>query len=195
MFERVIRLLPEYFREILDYVEMGSTEDIELNAVEAATEQLLNDEFVLTSSQQAVKRREDMLGIQADPTMESLEFRKQRILNRYQTKPPFTIRWLQQQLDRLVGPGMTIVSVDVQNFILTVTANIDNANVFREVQYTIQTIKPANMDYQQNTALEEKIGLRERLYKQEVGWNYKLNGTWQLGEKPFATLGPEVPIT
>lgn len=193
MSERIMPYWPEYYHDVIDFIQIAQTEDIELDNMTTAIQQLFDDQFVLTSSVQAIKRRELMLGIQADPTTESLEFRKQRILNRYQTTPPFTVRWLQEQLDRLVGPGMTIVSADVENFILYVTTNIENANIFKEVLHTIQTVKPANLVYQQNTSLNDTIGLEEHISKQDITWNYKL-GSWQLGEKPFWSLGTEVRI-
>lgn len=193
MSDRIMRYLPEYYREIEDIKELAATESIELDNMEIAIQQLLDDQYVMTASVDAIKRRERMLGIQADPTTESLNFRRRRLINRYSTKPPFTRRWLQQQLDRLVGPGMTIVSVDPQQFILTVTANIENANVFREVIHTVDVVKPANMVYQQNTALHADIGLDERISKQDITWNYVL-GSWQLGMQPFATLGAEEVI-
>lgn len=193
MSERIMPYWPEYYHDVVDFIQIARTEDVELDNMTTAIQQLFDDQFVLTSSIQAIKRRELMLGIQADPTTESLEFRKQRILNRYQTTPPFTVRWLQEQLDRLVGPGMTIVSVDVENFILYVTTNIENANIFKEVLHTIQTVKPANLVYQQNTSLNDTIGLEEHISKQDITWNYKL-GSWKLGEKPFWSLGTEVRI-
>lgn len=184
---------PELYQDVRDFKELASTEDEELQLLKGAVSQLLDDQFVLTSSPQAVKRREKALEIQADPSTETLEFRKKRILNRYQTKPPFTIRYLQQQLDALVGPGMTIVSVDLGNYLLIVTANIDNASVFREVVYTVETVKPANLLYQQNTSIADVVGFEEHISKQDMTWNYAL-GSWSLGEKSFATLGPEVVI-
>lgn len=193
MSDRIMRYLPDYYREIEDFKALSNTETIELDNMEIAIQQLLNDQFVMTASVDAIKRRERMLGIQADPTAESLDFRRKRLINRYSTKPPFTRRWLQQQLDRLVGPGMTIVSVDPQQFILIVTANIENANVFREVIHTVDAVKPANMVYQQNTALHAYIGLDERISKQDITWNYAL-GSWQLGMQPFSTLGAEEVI-
>lgn len=193
MSDRIMRYLPEYYREIEDIKELAATESIELDNMEIAIQQLLDDQYVMTASVDAIKRRERMLGIQADPTAESLNFRRRRLINRYSTKPPFTRRWLQQQLDRLVGPGMTIVSVDPQQFILIVTANIENANVFREVIHTVDAVKPANMVYQQNTALHADIGLDERISKQDITWNYAL-GSWQLGMQPFSTLGAEEVI-
>lgn len=194
MADRILIHLPEYYGRIEDFKELAETETIELNLMGDAINQLFDDQFVETSGLQAIKQREQMLDIKADPTTETLDFRRRRILNRYQTKPPFTIRYLQQQLDMLVGPGMTIVSVDYENRVLTVTANIDNASVFREVLHTIETIKPANMVYQQNTALEGRIELESHIGMKEMFWNYKLDGTWKLGAKPFVSYGPEVSI-
>ncbi|WP_018752165.1 putative phage tail protein [Paenibacillus sanguinis] len=193
--DRFMGYLPPYYEDVLEFVQLGQTEDIELNQLETAVKQLFADQFVLTSGVQAIKRRELMLGIQADSTTETLEFRKQRILNRYRTKPPFTVRWLQEQLDKLVGPGMTVVSVDPPNFVLYVTTNIENANLFKEVRHTVQTIKPANILYQQNTSINTTIGLEEHIIRRDIGWNYKLNDSWKLGEESFATFGTEVEVT
>lgn len=185
---------PAFYEGIKDFVELAKTEDVELQLAATAVDQLFSDQFVMTSSNDAIKRREKMLGIQADPSVETLEFRRRRIVNRYSTKPPFTLRYLQQRLDQLVGPGLTIVSVDVQAFVLYVTANIQNANVFREVQYTIETVKPANLVYQQNTSISEAVGLEEHIAMKAIAWNYKFNGSWQLGQLPFASYGSEVIV-
>lgn len=192
--DRILIHLPAFYGDIEDFIRLAETETIELDLAQGAIGQLFDDQFVETSTLLAIKRREQMLGIQADPTRETMEFRRRRILNRYQTKPPFTVRYLQRQLDALVGKGMTIASVDYANRVLTVTANVDNASVFKEVLYTIETTKPANMVYQQNTALQDVIGLEEHISMREMTWNYRLDGLWKLGEKPFVSFGPEVPI-
>lgn len=191
---RLLTYLPEEYHDIIDMIELTETETVEIINAETAVQKLLDDKFVVSASEQGVRRRERMLGIQADPTTESIEFRRRRLINRYSTKPPFTRKYLQEQLDALVGAGMTIVSIDSQEFILTVTTNIDDAHVFREVIHTIETVKPANMLYQQNTSLISKIGIKEHIKKQDITWNYKLDGSWKLGEKPFATFGAEEDI-
>lgn len=109
---------PEYYETILEFLELAEAEDTEVTVLQSAINQLLDDQFVLTSEYEAVKRREKMLDIQADPTVETLDFRRKRIVNRYSTKPPFTIRYLQDRLDYLVGEGKTVTSVDIQNFLL-----------------------------------------------------------------------------
>ncbi|MBB6632751.1 putative phage tail protein [Cohnella thailandensis] len=194
MADHIFRYLPSYYQEIKDFTELAATEDAELDSLAEAVQRLLDDQFVMTASSPAIARREAMLGIQADPS-DTLDFRRLRILNRYQTKPPFTVRYLQQQLDKLVGPGMTIVSVDVQQFILYITTTLENASVFREVIHTVDKIKPANIVYQQNTSLNDTIELENSISKKSMTWNYKLDGSWTLGAKPFVTLGAEVPVT
>jgi hypothetical protein len=193
MSDRILQYLPGFYREIEDFVELDKTESAELDAMESAVQQMLNDQFVMTASAAGIKRREKMLGIQANPATESLEFRRARIINRYSLKPPFTSRFLQEQLDRLVGPGRTLVEVDPVNFLLTITVAIQDAELFREVEHTVKQIKPANIVYQQNTALNDNIELVETVSMQQVTWNYEL-GSWRLGEATFATLGPEVPV-
>lgn len=188
---RLLEYLPEIYHDILDFKEFIEAESTELLGLQQVTDQLLDDRFVDTASEQAIKRRESMLGIQADPTTETLDFRRKRLVNRYSTKPPFTVRYLQQRLDYLVGVGLTIVSVDPQNFILTVTTNIEDAAVFKEVERTVRIVKPANLIYQQQTSIEDLIELEELISKKDIYWNYKLDGSWLVGEKSFADFGTE----
>lgn len=185
--------LPDIYHDIIDFVELTDTASLEVISVETAVQRLLDDQFIDSSTESAIRRRERILNIQPDPSTETLSFRKLRLKNRYSTKPPFTVRYLQRQLDNLVGEGLTIVSVDVQNFTLTVTANINDASVFKEVEHTVKVVKPANIVYQQQTSLEDVIEFQEGISKRDITWNYRL-GSWKLGEKPFANLGVEVII-
>ncbi|MOA23451.1 hypothetical protein D3C78_1440720 [compost metagenome] len=171
---------------------MAETSTTELDTVSVAIEQMLNDQFVATASIQAIKKREQELGIQAVPS-ESLRFRRERILNRYQTKPPFTIRYLQNRLNHLIGDGLAMVSADYQNFVLTITTNIKDAIVFKEIEHTVRVVKPVNLMYQQQTGLEDTLEIKDRISKKDIIWNYKFSG-WSLGEKPFADFGEEVII-
>lgn len=193
MSKPIVEYWPSYYEDIKDFVELAQTEDAELQLSREAIDQLFDDQFVMTSSIEGIKRREKMLGIQADPSKETLDFRRKRIINRYSTKPPFTIRYLQERLDFLVGEERAVAAVDVQNFILTVTAAIENASVFREVERTIFAMKPANLVYQQQTGVYDSIGLQEHISMQTMVPQTIL-GLWELDVSPFYTLEPEVII-
>jgi len=191
---RLLSYLPEELYDVREFEEIANASEPECDLLANAVQQLLDDQFVETSSESGIARREKMLGIQADKRVESLEFRRQRIINRLSTKPPFTERFLQQRLDQLVGPGVAKVVVDVQNFHLYVTAKIDDAPVFKEVVHTVQQVKPANMVYQQQTALHDAIQLAERISKAVLTRMTKLSTTWKLGVTPFAVRGEEEQI-
>jgi hypothetical protein len=186
--------LPELYQDIKDFVELTDTEDVELDTLAAAIDQLLDDQFIMTSGLDAIKRREKQLNIKADPATETLDFRRIRLINRYSTKPPFTIRYLQNRLDFLVGAGKATVEVDVQNFILKVTVDIPDAAIFREMEYTIKSVKPANLIYIQSTALGANIALQESIFKIGLTRMTNLGTTWKLGQTPFAVRGQEVQV-
>lgn len=192
--DRILKYWPSFYQDVVDFKALADVEATELDDLDKAIQQSFDDEFVMTSGPQGIERREKMLGIQADPSTESLDFRRKRILNRYQTKPPFTIRWLQRQLNELVGAGLVIVNVDVQNFILYVKADIDDAAVFKEVNRTVLTVKPANLIYNQQTEINEGITLQENIYKSSLERKTGLSTTWQLGISPFAMRGEEVRV-
>lgn len=187
---RLLEYLPDIYHDVIDFFEITETETQEIISIETAVQRLLSDQFVNTASESALRRRERILGIQADPATETLDFRRKRLINRYSTKPPFTVRYLQRQFDNLVGAGLSLVSVDGQNFMLTVTTNIKNASIFKEVEHTIKMIKPANIVYQQQTSLENVVEFKESISKRDITWNYKL-GSWKFEEKSFANLGVE----
>ncbi|MDT2303114.1 DUF2313 domain-containing protein [Paenibacillus larvae] len=151
--DRWMGLMPDYYRDIREFEELMKTLGEEARLLEIEKERLLNNQFVLSSDEGAIKRRETELGIQSDPKQESLDFRKKRIINRYSTKPPFTIRYLQERLDYLIGRGRANASVDPQDFVLKVRTKINDASVFREVEHTVHSIKPANLVYHQETSL------------------------------------------
>lgn len=192
----MIGYLPQLYREIREFVELTDTEDEEFNLLLLASGQFFADQFVDTSSATAIKRRETQLGIRADPAMETLEFRKLRVKNRYSTRPPFTIRYLQSRLDDLAGaPGVAVAYLDVHNFLLTVTASIDDANVFGEIERTIYIVKPANINYLQRTGVADTLALQEHIsYKVLNRTGMKLGNTWRLGVSAFGVLEPEVVV-
>lgn len=191
--DRIARYWPEYLQRIREFQAIAAAVAPEIEQLRAAIQQQLDDQFIATASATAIERRERALGIQPDPTIETLEFRRTRLLNRFQTKPPFTIRYLQRQLDLLAGPGRAVANVDVKNYLLTITAAIEDAAVFREIERTIAVIKPANLVYQQQTALMETVGVRERISMRPLEWQTRL-GSWRLGVTPFAIPGDEVVI-
>jgi len=186
--------LPKIIKEIKEFQEISKAENPEISLMWNNIQNIFDDQFVTTSSLEFIKRREKVLGIQAESTTESLDFRKKRIINRYSMSLPFTVRYLQERLDFLVGKGKTVASIDVQEFILIVEAAIEDAGLFKEVERTIYTTKPANMLYKQRTTLGSNIAIEEHIILNQLERKTRLGTTWRLGTIPFARLKGEVII-
>ncbi|MGX4583376.1 putative phage tail protein [Paenibacillus chitinolyticus] len=190
----LLNYLPEQFRDIREFEAIAAAEEPEIDKLNQAVRQVLDDMFVMTASDYSLRRREAILRIRPDPTVESLDFRRKRIINRQSTKPPFTERYLQQRLDYLLGPGKAVVSVDVQGFVLKVTAKLTDAPLFREMEHTIRNVKPANLVYLQETSLGDTISIEEQIFKTPLSRLTRLGTTWKLGRTAFAKRGQEARV-
>lgn len=144
---RLLRLLPAYYRDIKEFNELTETEARELDAVYEALQQVDDDMFILTSSEVAIERREKFFRILADPAVEDLDLRKRRIISRQTTSFPFTERFLGSQLRILTGgENRYSVRVDSRNFELHITVQIGVQGGLEEFWYMLERIVPLNME-------------------------------------------------
>ena len=99
---------------------------------------------------------------------ESLGFRRVRVLNRVSTRPPFTLGFLYQKLDELIGAGAWTVRVDYPNYTIYIESSAENQQYAAEVAYTINRTKPAHIVYvntpyvRTGLLLSETIALSQR---------------------------------
>ena len=68
---------------------------------------------------------------------------------------------------------------------LYVDSFINNISLFFEFETFIAKVKPANMIYIYRSLVLPKVGVSSRYLAGWGKWNYKLDGTWNLGAKPF----------
>lgn len=181
----MLGLLPPWYREILDYQEICQTEKAQFDALAAEITGVADNFFFQTMDESAVSMWEQIFEIVPNQDTESLAFRRARALNRISTRPPFTLGFLYQKLDELIGPGAWTVTVDYPNYTIYIESSAENQQYATEVAYTINRIKPAHIVYvntpytRTGLLLSETIELSQRVY------NYKL-GAWGLGVLPFA---------
>ena len=186
--------LPEVYHGIKEYRVIAEVEGNEFDKIDKEIESILSDQFILTAREASIARREKVFKIKADPNVESLDFRRKRIVNRQSIRPPFTEKYLQDRLNFLLGKGISAVSVDIVNYILSVNLAIADAAMFKEVIETIEKIVPLNMIYLQETAIHDSISIKESIIAIELERKTKLGTTWRLGVTPFAIAIKEVVL-
>ena len=178
--------LPPWYREVLDYQQICQTETAQFEALAQEITGVAENFFFQTMGLDGIEMWEQIFHIVPNPQTEDVDFRRYRVLNRITTKPPYTLGFLYQKLDELIGPGLWEVNVDYPNYTLYIESSAQNQNYAQEVAFTINQIKPAHIVYVNTPYIQSGLLLSEQIERLNRVYNYKL-GLWALGALPFAT--------
>jgi len=184
----LINYLPDIYKGILEFNEIARVENISFDEFQSQVDKVFNNQFVLTMDEEGIKQYESRFGIKANMATESLEFRRQRILNRLVTAPPFTFNYLKGRLNEILGPGKWNAYIDYENFTLYLESSASNQGWFHEVQITMNQIKPAAIVFINKPLLSGAIDITEEVRYGSIIYNYRLGVSWTLGSKPFISL-------
>lgn len=168
---RLMEMLPSYYRGIREFEALTETETAELDQLQTGVLVVEDDQFIFSSTEVAVARRERMFGILADPSTETLDLRKKRLLSRMQSNPPYTIRYLKTLLDTLVGEDRHEIMLDRALKEIEVLIDVDSAPLRKEVNRLLERVLPLNLDV--STAIrimKERLVLKVRPYDFEVSF-------------------------
>ena len=189
MYDRLLgSFVPHIYKDVTEMDAIIDAEQRQLSSAQTEASQAFANTFVLTANYEGIEMFEMMLGIISDPTTESMEFRRQRVLNRITLSPPFTFRFLKRRLDDIIGKGAWNAHVDFNNYTLYIESSALNQNWYQELEFTINQIKPCNIIFTNVPLTALLIAINEEISYRTIQWNYKL-GSWALGEKPFSLTG------
>lgn len=180
----LIKYLPYWYREILDYQQLCLTESQQFEGLAFAINNTGDNFFFQTADEGAIALWEKVLHILPNPQTETLEFRRTRVISRLSTKPPFTLGFLYNKLDELIGPGLWKVEVDYLSYTLYIETSAQDQSYYNELMFTIGKIKPAHIVYINRPTVTGGIKLSGGIQTRSAGFNYKL-GRWRLGEHAF----------
>lgn len=183
----LLNLLPPWYREVAEYQQICNAEAQQLQTAALATQSIADNFYFQTMNLAGVQMWEQIFNITPNPATETLAFRRARVLNRISMRPPYTLGFLYQKLDELVGPGLWSVEVDYANYALTIEAGAEDQSYWQELAYTVNHIKPAHITYISRPLIRTGILMSEEVRSAHFNWNYYL-GSWPLGAKPFADM-------
>jgi len=139
-------LLPPYFKAIKDFAALMETENIELEKFEAYLWQVRDNFYIQTCDGPTLQYHESLLGIKPLQN-DTLDFRRIRILNRYNNKPPLTLPVLKERLNILIGVGSYIVDIAYADYNLTLTITSGSYGVIDELIYMLVFMLPAHLTF------------------------------------------------
>lgn len=181
----LLKLLPPWYRDVAEYQQICNAEAQQLQTAALATQSIADNFYFQTMNLAGVQMWEQIFNITPNPATETLAFRRARVLNRISMRPPYTLGFLYQKLDELVGPGLWSVEVDYANYALTIEAGAEDQSYWQELAYTVNHIKPAHITYISRPLIRTGILMSEEVRSAHFEWNYYL-GSWPLGAEPFA---------
>lgn len=140
----IINYLPPILQTYTEYEAIAEAINPELNLLWEALKDAENDQFIESSTENGVKRREKMLKIIPKDT-DTLEDRKFRLSARELEKLPYTYRVLERKLKSLCGEKGYILSVNYNNFIVMVRVDLTSKKAYEEVELLLDKMVPENM--------------------------------------------------
>lgn len=184
----MLPLLPPVYRNVQDYQQICDAEKAEFDLLANSVEEIQNNFFFQTMDEDSVAQWEKVFHIVAVPEKEALEFRRQRVMTRIATRPPYTLGFLYQKLDELIGAGGWTCSITYPLYELRLATSAKNQSYYDEVTHLINKIKPAHIVFIIMQYLKTGILITEQVDVQKYDYQYRLGG-WALGKKPFAEFG------
>lgn len=184
----LLPLLPPIYREVQDYQQICTSEKAEFDLLAGSVEVVQRNFFFQTMDEDSVAQWEKVFHIVAVPEKESLEFRRQRVMTRIATRPPYTLGFLYQKLDELIGAGGWTCSITYPLYELRIATSAKDQSYYDEVTRLINQIKPAHIVFVSMPYFKTGILITEQVDVQKYDYQYRLGG-WALGKKPFAEPG------
>lgn len=137
--------LPKVLQPILEFQQINSDLDVELNNINTLIKDIEKEVIVQTATEYGIKKWENALGIIPSDS-DSLEVRRFRIINILTSKLPYTIRWLRSKLTEIVGAesGWTL-NIDNNNYTITIVLSGLDTKLMLEVEKQLRNAIPSNM--------------------------------------------------
>lgn len=181
----VLQYLPTWYKNIAEYQQICGAESAQMELAKDDTERVYGNFYFSTMDAAGLSDWEDLFGLTVSED-DTLEFRRARVINRLTMKPPFSIRFLRQQLDNLIGVDQYNLILDAANYTLYVESSAESQAYAIEVTYLINHIKPAHIVYINTPLVKGRLKVNETIEKSTVTYNYGL-GSWGLGLQTFAS--------
>lgn len=184
--------LPNCYEDIVEEEAEQNALSFEINKYNDTCEQAMNDQFIQNCSLKAIGYYESVFHILASPTTESLEFRRERVLTRMKNlRPPYSYWYLRKMLDNFFGVNNYELEVDNDLYKITLESSANNGAWYHEIQVTITAVKPANMVFINMPRITDNLLVNETIKSNASMRNYKLDGRWKLGLRPFVSISSE----
>ena len=144
MERKLMDYLPRFLQEIREFQAIANTEQPEFADLWDNLDDVLDDQFIGTATENGIARWENMLQIQPKAS-DSLEERRFRIMTRVNEQLPYTITGLRRQLETLCGAGNYEAVLNSGAYTLYVKVGLAAKKNYDDVEAMVNRMVPANL--------------------------------------------------
>ena len=173
------KYLPQLYDNNEDMLAIANSEEVEFETnLKPAITNSFKDEFVKIATENGIERFEKLFGIIADPETETLNFRRERLFVRLISQLPFTEKYLQQQLNAIIGEGQWSYDLEYNDYTLDIWITVPGRAWLNELYDFLDRTIPCNIDWHGN-----RIHIYQASWQQvKEGfstWNDLSSYTWE----------------
>ncbi|MHC5550575.1 putative phage tail protein [Carnobacterium maltaromaticum] len=132
------KLIPDYYQNNMEMNTLVRVENGLFENLKNEIQHVQDNQYILTCDENTLIHFEDILKIKANSQVETLDFRRLRIINRINTRPPFTLDFLMLKLDEIYGRENYQVFVDYSNYTLYIESSHSTAEWYKETKFTVK---------------------------------------------------------
>lgn len=157
----ILDLFPDILQDFQEIKVLADVENQLLEDLKECAKISLNNQFIKTADENVIKQFEKYFKIKADVS-ESLNFRRERIINRLSNVPPFTYKYLERKLTELLGENAFEIEVD--NFDVNFRIKIWYKDFLKEAEKTLIGILPANLNLNIDFAYNQYLKYKNKTH-------------------------------
>lgn len=141
--------LPGYFRPIIEFQEILKAHGYAIDQIEEEMSKLRNNLYITTCDEETIAYYENLFGI-LYRFGDTMDFRKSRVMQRFNTIAPFSIEFLRDKLTELYGEDGYILDIDPLKLILYVKVTSDRYGAVDLLYDLLWNIVPAHVQISAN---------------------------------------------
>lgn len=145
---KVSDYLPNLYKNNTDMLNIINSEETELETnLKLNIENKFIDTFAIKATEDGISKFEKIFKIEPNYYTETLEFRRQRVMNRLVSKIPYTERYLINKVNSMIGEGNWSYEINYNDYTLKLYSLIPGKNWYQELLNFLTETIPCNIDW------------------------------------------------
>lgn len=140
---KLIDYMPQYLKNVREFQEIFKSEDEQLNNINTLISKMLTEVIVKSADSYGLERYEKIYNI--SNVSNNIEERRFNILSKINDRIPFSLNWLRNKLENLVGKDNYRIKVEYDKYSITVDVMMIFEDIANTLNISLREQLPANL--------------------------------------------------